>query len=149
MDKKEIERLLKDYYWKINSIKEFNNYFTSNGLVAQYGIESSLPKPRGTTSDPVNREMERRQKRRRTIAQYELDVAIIQDRMNVITDEREIEVLNWLLDGKSYRWIGNHMGLSFSHIKRIRDSIVEQLANETNGTNGTKETDFLSSKKIC
>jgi hypothetical protein len=36
------------------------------------------------------------------------------------------------------------MGLSFSHIKRIRDSIVVQLAKETNGTNGTKDTDLKS-----
>nr|WP_228460336.1 hypothetical protein [Cytobacillus dafuensis] len=30
-----------------------------------------------------------------------------------------MEVLHWLLEGKSYRWIGDHMGLSFSHTKRF------------------------------
>ena len=42
-----------------------------------------------------------------------------------------------------------HMGLSFSHIKRIRDSIVDKLADETNGTNGTKETELQKHKSLA
>ncbi|MCQ4921386.1 helix-turn-helix domain-containing protein, partial [Phocaeicola vulgatus] len=55
-------------------------------------------------------------------------VKMIQDRIHVIQDEREFEVLNWLLDGKSYSWIARHMGLSERHIRRIKDSIVEQMS---------------------
>ncbi|WP_442852705.1 LuxR C-terminal-related transcriptional regulator [Bacillus sp. J33] len=43
--------------------------------------------------------------------------------MHLISDDREIEVLHWLLEGKSNRWIAMHMGLSHSHIGRIKDSI--------------------------
>ncbi|MEJ9210109.1 DNA-binding response regulator [Bacillus smithii] len=143
MNKKEIEQILKDYHWMINSIKIMRKSLQEDGeerITAQYGVESSLPKPKGTTSDPVYREILRREKRWKKIEQYERKVKMIQDRIHVIQDEREFEVLNWLLDGKSYRWIGHHMGLSFSHIRRIRDSIVEKLANVPNGTNGTKGT---------
>ena len=127
----------------INSIKIMRKSLQEGGeerITAQYGDESALPKPKGTTSDPVYRELLRREKRWRKIEEYERKVKMIQDRIHVIQDEREFEVLNWLLDGKSYRWIGHHMGLSFSHIRRIRDSIVEKLANVPNGTNGTKGT---------
>ncbi|PAE20517.1 hypothetical protein CHH80_10920 [Bacillus sp. 7504-2] len=143
---KEIENILKDYHWMMNSIKVLRDSMddAGEGLTAQYGEEAGMPKPQGTTSDPVYREIVRREKRWKVIEKYKDKISLIQDRFHLIKDDREIEVLHWLLDGKSYRWIGNHMGLSFSHIKRIRDSIVEQLAKETNGTNGTNGTDLKS-----
>ncbi|MEC2222864.1 MULTISPECIES: LuxR C-terminal-related transcriptional regulator [Heyndrickxia] len=131
MNKKEIEQILKDYHWMINSIKIMRKSLQEAGeerLTAQYGDESALPKPKGTTSDPVYRELLRREKRWRKIEQYERKVKMIQDRIHVIQDEREFEVLHWLLDGKSYSWIARHMGLSERHIRRLKDSIVEQMS---------------------
>ncbi|MBL5768399.1 helix-turn-helix transcriptional regulator [Heyndrickxia sporothermodurans] len=151
MNRKEIENILKDYSWMMNSIKILRDSMkdAGEGLTAQYGIEATLPKPQGVTSDPVYKETVRREKRYSKIAQYEKKVQVIQDRMYLISDERENEVLYWLLEGKSYRWIGMHMGLSFSHIKRIRDSIVDKLASETNGTNGTNDTKLQKHKSAC
>jgi hypothetical protein len=131
MNKKEIEQILKDYHWMLNSIKIMRKSLQEAGeerLTAQYGDESALPKPKGTTSDPVYRELLRREKRWRKIEQYERKVKMIQDRIYVIQDEREFEVLHWLLDGKSYSWIARHMGLSERHIRRLKDSIVEQMS---------------------
>lgn len=42
---------------------------------------------------------------------------------------REIQVLDWMLDGKSMRWIAKSMGLSHTHIQNIKDSIVKQMIN--------------------
>jgi DNA-directed RNA polymerase specialized sigma subunit len=131
VNKKEIEQILKDYHWMINSIKIMRKSLQEGSeerITAQYGVESSLPKPKGTTSDPVYREILRREKRWRKIEQYERKVKMIQDRIHVIQDEREFEVLHWLLDGKSYSWIARHMGLSERHIRRLKDSIVEQMS---------------------
>lgn len=129
MNKKEIENILKDYHWMINSIKILRDSMkdAGEGLTAQYGIEATLPKPQGITSDPVYKETVRREKRYSKIAQYEEKVQVIQDRMYLIINERENEVLHWLLEGKSYRWIALHMGLSHSHIRRLKESIVDQL----------------------
>jgi DNA-directed RNA polymerase specialized sigma subunit len=151
MNKKEIEEILKNYHWMLNSIKLEREALKQMGdnISAQYGIEASLPKAHGNSSDPVFQEVVRRGKRWKRIERYEREIKVIQDRIDRITDERENEVLYWLLEGKSYRWIGQHMGLSFSHIKRIRDSIVDKLSNETNGTNGTKETNFRKQKSAC
>ncbi|MCM3452751.1 DNA-binding response regulator [Heyndrickxia oleronia] len=151
MNRKEIENILKDYHWMINSIKELRKSIRSagEGLTAQYGVEASLPKPQGVTGDPIYRELIRREKRHAVINKYKAKISVIQDRLHLIKDDRELEVLHWLLEGKSYRWIGMHMGLSFSHIKRIRDSIVDKLADETNGTNGTKETELQKHKSAC
>jgi DNA-directed RNA polymerase specialized sigma subunit len=130
MTHKEIEQILKDYHWMINSIRIMRESMeeAGEGITAKYGIEASMPKGKGTTSDPIYREYLRREKRWKKIEQYEKKVKIIQERIHVIQDEREFEVLHWLLDGKSYRWIAMHMGLSHSHIRRLKDSIVEQLA---------------------
>lgn len=154
MNRHQIEQLLKDYYWKMNSIKEMRKDLneqpmSSNGLTSQYGDDSDMPKPQGGNSDPVYKEYIRRQKQWKNVYRYEVDIQRLQDIIYVIEDEREEEVLHWLLNGKSYRWIGKHMGLSFSHIKRIRDSIVEQLSDGTNGTNGTNDTDFYNHGKVC
>jgi len=153
MTRKEIEQILKDYHWMINSIKIMRKSLQEAGeerLTAQYGDESALPKPKGTTSDPVYRELLRREKRWRKIEQYERKVKMIQDRIHVIQDEREFEVLNWLLDGKSYRWIAMHMGLSHSHIRRLKDSIVEKLAGDVpNVPYVPKDTISTKEKSAC
>jgi uncharacterized protein YerC len=132
MNKREIGNILKDYHWMMNSIKLLRESMQGAGerVVRQYGPDSDMPKPKGGTSDPVFQEYLRREKRWKKVQQYEDKVNAIQRRIHVIKDERELEVLHWLLEGKSYRWIALHMGLSHSHIGRIRDSIIEQLANK-------------------
>lgn len=152
MTKKEIENILKDYHWKLNSIKDMRETLGDliSSKTAMYGLDASLPKPKGNPGDPVFADVMRRSRRWKKIEQYEKEVRYIQERIDRITDERESEVLFWLLEGKSYRWIGRHMGLSFSHIRRIRDSIVEQLMDdETNGTNGTDDTKLQTDKFAC
>ncbi|MGX2958031.1 helix-turn-helix transcriptional regulator [Peribacillus sp. JNUCC 23] len=146
---KQIESILKDYHWMMNSIKILRDSMkdAGEGLTAQYGIEATLPKPQGVISDPIFKEVVRREKRYKKIAQYEEKVQVIQDRIAAIQDDREIEVIHWILEGKSYRWIALHMGLSHSHIGRIKDSIVNQLSAYV--PNVTEVTDFSNSKSAC
>src|SRR5690625_2444985 len=131
MNKKQIEQALRDYNWMINEIKrqrELLNDIDTSSLVAQSGIESSLPKGKGTTSDPVALEVIRRDRKSKWVEKLEKKVLFIQKRIHIITDEREKAVLECMLDGMSMRAIGKHMGLSERHVFRIRDSIVEQMA---------------------
>lgn len=150
MKRNEIEQILKDYHWMINSIKIMRESLKDpgEGLTAQYGVESSLPKPKGTTSDPVHREVIRRGKRVDKIREFEDRILDFQGLFHKVHDERECEVLYWLLEGKSYRWIGYHMGLSASHIQRLRNNIIDHMS-DTNGTNVTKDTDLKNEKYVC
>ena len=131
MNREDVESILKDYHWMINSIKIMRQSLehADEGITAQYGIEATLPKPQGVNSDQVYREVVRRSKYWKRIEQYEKKVSIIQERLHAVSDEREIEVLHWLLEGKSYRWIARHMGLSERQIRRIKDSIVTQMSD--------------------
>jgi uncharacterized protein YerC len=132
MNKNQIANILKDYHWMMNSIKILRQSLADagEGITAQYGEESGQPKARGTTSDPIYKEVLRREKRHHVIEKYKSKISIIQDRIHLISDDRETEVLHWLLEGKSYRWIGRHMGLSHSHIIRIKDSIVSKIQED-------------------
>ena len=118
------------------------------GLTAQYGDEAGMPKPQGITGDPIYREVVRREKRYSVIEKYKAKISVIQDRLHLIKDDRELEVLHWLLEGKSYRWIALHMGLSHSHIRRIRESIVNQLS-DTNVPNVPNDTKLIKQKSAC
>lgn len=130
MTGKQIEQLLKDYHWMINSVKVMRENLNEagDGLTAQYGVEAVMPKGKGETSDPVYREVIRRSKHYNKIEGYENKVQLIQERIHVINDVREEEVLYWILEGKGYSWIARHMGLSHTHIKRLFSSIAKQMA---------------------
>lgn len=130
MTDKQIEQLLKDYHWMINSVKMMREGLKDIGqsLTAQYGIESGMPKAQGETSDPVFRGVIRRSKHHEKVIGYESRVQIIQERLHVIEDVREAEVLHWILEGKGYSWIARHMSLSERHIRRLKDSIVQQMS---------------------
>lgn len=128
LTKKEIENILKNYHWMLNSIRIMRESLNDiSSKTALYGIEATLPKPKGNISDPVYADVIRRSKHWKRIEQYEKKVAEIQKLVDCITDEREYEVLNWIMDGKGYRWIARHMGLSETHIRRIKDSIVDKM----------------------
>lgn len=130
MNKWQIEALLKDYHWKLHSVRIMRESIgeVSSNLTAQYGLEAAMPKSKGSPSDPILKEVERRDKRWKKILAYEREIQFIQARLSLVIDERESEVLHWLLEGKSMRWIGFHMGLSDRHIGRIKKSISNQIS---------------------
>lgn len=143
MNKREIEQALRDYKWMINEIKRQRELLSHIGgkVVAQGGIESAMPKAQGKTSDPVAQEVIRRDKNNRWLIKLENKVLFIQKRIPIIEDEREKAVLNCMLDGLSMKAIGQHMGLSRSHIYNIKESIIEQFEHfEHNGHKKHKMT---------
>lgn len=146
MNRQEIEQALRDYHWMLNSIKMYKELFDKDetirlNVTAQGGIESSLPKPKGVTSDPVLQEVIRRDKYWERVRKYEKVVTAIQSRIHLIQNAREQEVLHWLLEGKSYSWIARHMALSERHIRRLKDNIVDQLLEMPNKPNKPKTSE--------
>lgn len=131
MNEKQIEQALRDYSWMLNEIKrqrELMSYVGEN-VVAQGGIESTLPKAKGETGDPVAREVIRRDKNSKWLEKLEKKVLFIQKRICIITDEREKAVLECMLDGMSMIAISQHMGLSRRHIYNIKESVVYKIAH--------------------
>jgi len=149
VNKKEIEQALRDYRWMINEIKRQRELLgdINPSVTSQGGIESSLPKPKGVTGDPVAREVIRRDKASRWVQNLEKKVTFIQERIHIIKEPKEKAVLECMLDGLSMKAIGQHMGLSRSHIYNIKESIIEQIEHfGHNGHFGHKKHDFTSEK---
>ena len=128
INKHTLDQWIKDYRWMINTVEELQAELPIKGAkTAQYGIEASMPKASGGTSDVVFSEMTRRSNHLRKINDYIFKVSEVQRRVDKITEPKETEVLFWLLEGKSLRWIGQHMAMSHVTIKNMKESIVANM----------------------
>ena len=136
MNKKQIESALRDYNWMINEIKRQRDLLQLVGgnVVAQSGIESTMPKAKGSTGDPVAQEVIRRDKKSKWVQKLERKVLFIQNNIHVIEDPREKAVLECMLDGLSMIAISQHMGLSRRHIYNIKNSIVDKIAQNAHSS---------------
>lgn len=122
-----LDSMITDYHWMVNAIKEMRTEMVIGAKTAQYGIEATLPKAAGGVGDPIMQEAIRRSKNIKRVAEYEKKLLEVQKLLDNVSGDREVQVLNWMLDGKSQRWIGQHMALSATSIKRIKDNIVKQM----------------------
>ncbi|QPA56294.1 LuxR C-terminal-related transcriptional regulator [Lysinibacillus sphaericus] len=122
-----LDSMITDYHWMVNAIKEMRSEMVIGAKTAQYGIEATLPKAAGGVGDPIMQEAIRRSKNIKRVAEYERKLLEVQMLVDRVTGDRELQVLNWMLDGKSKRWIAANMGLSHTHIQNIKDNIVEQM----------------------
>ncbi|MGG2081678.1 LuxR C-terminal-related transcriptional regulator [Lysinibacillus pakistanensis] len=133
--KENLLQWIEDYSWMIESIEEarqpvakIDNNSYIGAKTAMYGIEATLPKASGGTSDPVFIEVQRRvYASNKRIREYEIKVAEVQKRIPLVHGDREIEVLHRLLNGNSMRAIGKHMRLSSTTIARVRNNILNLM----------------------
>jgi len=122
-----LDSMITDYHWMVNAIKEMRAEMVVGAKTAQYGIEATLPKAVGGVGDPIMQEAIRRSKNIKRVVEYEKRLLEVQNLVDKVSGDREVQVLNWMLDGRSKRWIGQIMGLSHTHIQNIKDSIVKQM----------------------
>ncbi|MDW0112921.1 DNA-binding response regulator [Sporosarcina saromensis] len=131
MRAEEMEQLVRDYHWMVNSVAVIRESMEHvGGLTSKYGNDAAMPKKSGVQNDPVFKEVTRRERRMNKIIEYEKKIMILQRRLTAITDDRESEILHWLLEGKSLRWIGRHMKISDRHIGRLKDLIIRKMCDE-------------------
>ncbi|MED4700687.1 hypothetical protein P9436_16635 [Lysinibacillus capsici] len=133
--KENLLQWIENYRWMVETIEEArqpvakannNSYIVAK--TAMYGIDATLPKASGGTSDPVYTEVQRRvYSLNYRIKEYEQKIAELQKRISLVHGDREIEVLYRLLDGDSMRAIGKHMRLSSTTIFRVRNNILSQM----------------------
>lgn len=133
--KENLLQWIKNYHWMVATIEEarkpvakVDNNSYLGAKIAMYGIEATLPKAIGGTSDPVFIEVQRRLFiNNKRIQEYESKVIEVQKRIPLVHGDREVEVLHRLLDGESMRAIGKHMSLSSTTIYRVRNNILGQM----------------------
>lgn len=122
-----LDSMITDYHWMVNAIKEMRVEMVVGAKTAQYGIEATLPKAVGGVGDPIMQEAIRRSKNIKRVVEYENKLLEVQTLLERVTGDREMQVLNWMLDGKSKNWISKNMGISHTHIKNIKENIIKQM----------------------
>ncbi|WP_313469833.1 LuxR C-terminal-related transcriptional regulator [Lysinibacillus sp.] len=122
-----LDSMITDYHWMVNAIKEMRAEMVIGAKTAQYGIEATLPKAVGGVGDPIMQEAIRRSKNIKRVAEYERKLLEVQKLLDRVTGDRELQVLNWMLDGKSKNWISKNMGVSHTHIRNIKENIIKQM----------------------
>lgn len=128
MDKKDVAKILHDYGWIISEIARQRRMLSSvnTQMTARYGLDATMPRRTGT-NDPVSNEVVHRERKNKWIAKLEAKALYVQERLAAIDDEREIAILECIMDGMSMVAIQRHMGISKSHLFRLRDSIIEKM----------------------
>ncbi|WP_414049793.1 hypothetical protein [Macrococcus animalis] len=126
----QIARMIKEYQTNVRAVAKLRKEYIEDvcgASIAQYGIEATMPKPQGQTSDPVLREVQRLMRQDGVIAKFEKRVLYIQNRWDRITDERQAMIFNQILSGASFELISNTVGLTPQRIHQVVNEIAEIL----------------------
>lgn len=124
----DIEDALRNYHWMVREISRLREELNSAqpNVTASYGVEASMPKGNGTTDKTLG-EVVRRDRRFKTLKKFEKKVMFVEEYSTCIKDDREIAVLNCMLDGMSIVAISQHMGFSERKVYMIKDDIVKKM----------------------
>jgi DNA-directed RNA polymerase specialized sigma24 family protein len=132
MNKHQIYKILKDYHWKVKEIKRIDDHLEDTDFkgVAQYGTEAAMPTGQGIVSKALENEILRRSKKSERLMEYIKEVNYINQRLHLVSDDKQKVILDCMLDGMSITAISKHMGFSRSHVHKIQDAIVNSLAGD-------------------
>lgn len=135
----EIYELLINYRSNLiaaNKLKQEYISTISGGNISQYGLESSMPKAVGQTSDPTFNEISRLIKQDSMIDRLERKVLYIQNRWDRIVEEEQAIVFHLILTGRSFKYISEVTGRETRHVKQTLKNIAKLLED------GELSTDF-------
>lgn len=115
------------YIKRITALRKEYQDEVGGGNIGQYGIEATLPKPQGGSTDPVFNEMQRLMKMDQELSRLESKTRYIQNRWNRITDERLATILNLRLSGYIYKEIADRVGLSEARVNQLIKEICKEF----------------------
>lgn len=130
LTRKLLEQCINDYHWMLRVVVENTSDMHAEVKTVVYGIDAAMPRVVGI-SDPIANEVARKERHYKKIQDYKSKILIVQERINKVTEPREEQILYWLLEGKSARWIASQMNLSHPTIKNIKDDIILQMLSQT------------------
>jgi DNA-binding NarL/FixJ family response regulator len=128
-NKHDVYEMIANYDFMMRILKEAREQDVDFKGTAQYGIEATLPSGKGLVSKALENEVMRRNDKQKRLFEYLNKVKFIRENRKKITDKREIEILDYLLDGYSISEIKRIIGLSRQQIDKIRSDIVDKLCD--------------------
>ena len=121
--KNEIRKIINDYHWLIRLIDSKVYEYDSNSI-GQYGIESSMPKAQGGTSDKVLVRVLRNEKDRKKTENMIDRINVIDKHEDLIENEKTYHILQLMKQGESNRRIKILLKIGHTNLtKRIEDIV--------------------------
>ena len=130
LNRYQLDKAIKKYHdnlCKYMRMKDELDTLSVAASTAKYGIESTMPKAVGGTSDPVYAHIQIRASRVVRINKIKAELLLVQNLMEKVTGDTEQEVLFWLLEGMSFRWIGAKLNMSHTSVQRVRECILDMM----------------------
>ncbi len=112
---------------KYMRMKDELDSLTAAASTAQYGIEATMPKAVGGTSDPVHAHVQIRAAREVRINKIKDELLMVQNLTSKVAGDIEQEVLYWLLEGMPFRWIGAKLNMSHTSVQRVRERVIDLM----------------------
>ena len=152
MNRKELENLIYDYHWMKREISRLyqrlygvTGVAERNTLIAQYGIEATLPKGSPLRSEVELRLMDLREERQYKRLKYlETRVEAIEKISDHLTDDLHLVIIDCMMDGMSYRAIAAHLGMNREKVREIKDEMLCQICQNCHFLH-----DLKSEKSAC
>ena len=130
----DMEQLIRDYRWMKNEVFRLQTIIYGHQVpmgswgVAQYGIDAAMPKGSSIRSVEEMDAMDLRDKRQwDRLKKYESYIYAIEKAPDFLAGEKNKIVFDCMLDGMSYRKIGNHLEISRDKVREVKDDIISQL----------------------
>ena len=137
MNRKEIENLINSYHWMVKEVRRLQKVLygsvipMKNWSVAQYGLESAMPKGSPGKSQAELRQMDLREERLfKRLKDYEERVYAVELGAEKIKGEQHKVIYDCMMEGMSYRAIGLHLGISRETVRKMKDELISQLCQD-------------------
>lgn len=130
LNRYQLDKAIKKYHdnmCKYMRMKDELNSLTVAASTAKYGIEATMPKAVGSTSDPVHAHVQIRAAREVRINKIKEELLMVQNLTDKVTGDIEQEVLFWLLEGMPFRWIGAKLNMSHTSVQRVRERVIDMM----------------------
>lgn len=139
MNNKQVEDLIYQYHWRKRELDRiFNILFggstsmPSFGMVSQYGIEATLPKPNTTIKSPAEIDVMDAWEQRlyKRYKEFRDMVKAIERIVDYLEDVQHQIILDCIMEGMSYRSIADHLGVNRNKIREMKENMLFQLCQK-------------------
>lgn len=123
------EEELRDYYFMQREIERLKSYLqdAGEGTVGSYEENAGI-RAIGKNSDKTFNEVARRERKWKRLKKLESIVERIDRAAEKITDEKEVAVLEALMDGERNNVIARHLGVSRERYYEIKRNVIKKMA---------------------